>query len=109
MFNVEFEIRNMASDMPRCYFLTLFACCRESYVKGAKIFKAADDDTETNKGKTSIQRGNVKASKTDPANFTFLFGCNPAEGVKADTQFIKCFVDHCKDLFSPETGTLMLP
>lgn len=54
-------------------------------------------------------RGNVKASKTDPANFTFLFGCNPAEGVNADTKFVKCFVEHCTDLFDPETGTVMLP
>jgi hypothetical protein len=88
--------------------LTLFACCRESYVDGAKNFSAAlkEEDDDEMGDKT---RGNVKASKTDPANFTFLFGCNPAEGVKADTQFVKCFVEHCTDLFNPEDGTLMLP
>jgi hypothetical protein len=96
--------------MPRCYFLTLFACCRESYVDGAKNFGIADNIDVEDAGKENIAtRGNVKASKTDPANFTFLFGCNPAEGVKADTQFVKCFVDHCTDLFNPEDGTLMLP
>ena len=42
MFKVEFMIRNKAKDMPRCYFLTLFACCRESYIEGGKNFGISD-------------------------------------------------------------------
>jgi hypothetical protein len=26
------------------------------------------------------------------SNFTFVFGCNPADGVKADNKFVKLFV-----------------
>jgi hypothetical protein len=42
-------------------------------------------------------------------NFTFVFGCNPAEGVKADTEFIKNIRDHMRGLFDPEDDSLMFP
>jgi hypothetical protein len=60
--------------VPKVYFLVLFACCREGY---------------THKQLTAKQ-----ALKVDikPANFTMLFGCDPASGVPADTQLVKVLV-----------------
>ena len=43
------------------------------------------------------------------ANFTFLFGCDPANGVKADTEFVKDFIDHIDKSFDPITQTTLNP
>lgn len=49
------------------------------------------------------------ATKAKIANFTFMFGCNPAEGVKADTKFVDCFIKHIKYHFDPENGSVNIP
>lgn len=51
-------------------------------------------------------RGNTKVSNTKVSNYTFLFGCNPAEGVRADTNFVDLFIKHISGLFDPETGSV---
>lgn len=71
--------------MPRFYFLTLFACCRESYV-GGKDFAANEEGNDDEDGtaeteKSKARGGDVKVSSVLPANFCFVFGCNPADGV----------------------------
>lgn len=38
-----------------------------------------------------------------------MFGCNPAEGVKADTKFVDCFIKHIKYHFDPENGSVNIP
>ena len=38
-----------------------------------------------------------------------MFGCDPKEGVKADTQFINAFFDHLATSFDPKTGQLKFP
>ena len=43
------------------------------------------------------------------ANFTILFGCDPKEGVTADTQFVNAFFDHISASFDPKTGRVMFP
>jgi hypothetical protein len=43
------------------------------------------------------------------ANFTFLFGCDPANGVSADTKFVSDFVDHINKSFDPITQTVLIP
>jgi len=69
--------------------LTLFACCRESYVEGAVKFEEAIERKfivkEDEQQKTATRGAGAIESIKKPANFTFLFGCNPAEGVAADT------------------------
>jgi hypothetical protein len=72
--HVETSIRLKSLMVPKVYFLVLFACCREGY---------------THKQLTAKQ-----ALKVDikPANFTMLFGCDPASGVPADTQLVKVLV-----------------
>ena len=42
-------------------------------------------------------------------NFTLLFGCDPEEGVVADTKFIDAFIKHLKRSFDSKTGTLKFP
>ena len=43
------------------------------------------------------------------ANFTFLFGCDPATGVKADTPIVKDFIDYMNKSFDPITQTVLIP
>ena len=43
------------------------------------------------------------------ANFTFLFGCDPASGVAADTKFVRDFIDHIDKSFDPITQTTLIP
>ena len=43
------------------------------------------------------------------ANFTFLFGCDPATGVAADTKFVTDFIDHIDKSFDPITQTTLIP
>ena len=54
-------------------------------------------------------RGNVDVRSTKISNYTFLFGCNPAEGVAADTKFVEAFIDHIYNLFDPDDGSVMIP
>ena len=103
MINVEHKIRNDAKNLPRVYFMTLFACCRESFTSKSKNFSKKEVKEE------QAGRGNVNISKLAIMNFTFVFGCNPAEGVKADTEFIKNIRDHMRGLFDPEDDSLMFP
>ena len=43
------------------------------------------------------------------SNFENIFGCDPAEGVISDTNFVKIFIEHLKGLFSPEDGSVLFP
>jgi hypothetical protein len=43
------------------------------------------------------------------SNFTFLFGCDPASGVSADTKFVNDFVVHIEKFFDPITQTVLIP
>ena len=45
----------------------------------------------------------------DAANFTMLFGCDPQNGVKADTEFIEEFIKHISSKFDPKMMTQMFP
>lgn len=77
--------------------MVLFACCRESYIDGSKTGMDFDDiDVGVNFIDKNRRGNEVARSKHKPANFTLLFGCNPAEGVAADTKFVKCFIEHLK-------------
>lgn len=101
---MERKIRNDSTKMINVYFLILFACCRESYIAGSKT---GDASWETDF--TGLTRGKACMSSAKPANFTLLFGCNPAEGVAADTKFVSCFIKHIENHFDPEDGTVILP
>jgi hypothetical protein len=103
MIDVEHTIRNAAKDLPRIYFMVLFACCRESYIEFSK------ENKKREKKEGEVGRGNVAISKVSIMNFTFVFGCDPAAGVKADTEFIKNIRDHMRGLFDPEDDSLMFP
>ena len=53
--------------------------------------------------------GDLGSTNTNVSNFTFVFGCDPAAGVAADTKFVKLFIEHLKSLFSPEDGSVLIP
>ena len=42
-------------------------------------------------------------------NFMFIFGCQPAYGVRADSKFVKNVIDLFAKNFDPEGGHIMLP
>ena len=69
VIHVETNIRKRAIKMPKVYFLILFACCREGY---------------TRKGENQKQI-KIQQSVVEVANFTMIFGCDPASGVPANT------------------------
>jgi hypothetical protein len=54
-------------------------------------------------------RGLADISASSISNFTFLFGCDPAAGVSADTKFVRDFVDHLEKFFDPITQTVLIP
>lgn len=43
------------------------------------------------------------------ANFTFIFGSNPATGAQSDPEFVHMFIRHLNEAFDPEDDSLMLP
>lgn len=49
------------------------------------------------------------ASDVKIANFTFVFGSNPATGAQSDPDFVKMFIKHLNEAFDPEDDSLMLP
>ena len=88
--------------------MVLFACCRENYIENK--FNAVEQEEEEGSYLVgTAARGETKIAEVVPMNFTYVFGCNPADGVKADTKFIQTFVEHLRGLFDPEDGTLMFP
>ena len=119
-------------DVSNIYFLVLFACCRESFIPGKKT---GVKNKEIKDGMTFAYRGAVGVSdvvveldgssnetflnsrgtldlgitNAKISNFTFVFGCDPAAGVKADTKFVKLFIEHLKGLFNPEDGSVLIP
>jgi hypothetical protein len=94
------------SNVENIYFLVLFACCRESYISKTKISIASDTQDGQKIDSRSVD---AKVNDAKLSNFTMVFGCDPAAGVNADTQFVKLFINHMKNLFDPEDGTLMIP
>lgn len=112
MIGVELELRQKAKEMPRVFFLVLFACGRDSYVrstvKGESGFDF-DDQGEKIQGKKQARGQNSEISKVQIANFTFVFGSNPATGAAADPDFVTMFLKHLNQVFDPEDGSLMMP
>ena len=98
-------------DVSNIYFLVLFACCRESFIP----FKNTAVKNEKMKDGLEIERVLVRGgddlgiTNTNASNFTFVFGCDPAAGVAADTKFVKIFIEHLKGLFSLEDGSALIP
>jgi hypothetical protein len=105
MISVELALRSRAKEVPNVFFLVVFACSRDSYV---------DKDTEAKgvknyKQPNGASRGTGGTSSVKIANFTFVFGSNPATGFKSDADFVKMFIQHLNDAFDPEDDSLMLP
>jgi hypothetical protein len=48
-------------------------------------------------------------SKVAIANFTFVFGSNPATGAASDPKFVEMLLKHLRSVFDPEDGALMMP
>lgn len=112
---VEKTLRYFAKQMPRVYFIVLFACCREHFGgkngKGAlvesayvKRFKLQALCRESNPRIQAIEEG-----LTGAANMTMLFGCEPTYGVEADTKFVQEFVTLLASSFDQRTGSLIFP
>ena len=59
--------------------------------------------------KAQNTRGDTTASLGKLKNYTFLYGCNPSEGVAADTEFVQVFIKHVTGLFDPDTGSINVP
>lgn len=98
---VEATIRKKAPEMPRVYFLVLFACCRESYIS---------EDDKKNLGRKAIsQLTSEQKNQQTVANFTFVFGCDPALGVAANTKLVMAMVEHLNSYFDPDDGHAMIP
>jgi hypothetical protein len=47
MWNVELELRLKAKKMNKVFFLVLFACCRDSYVKKAIVGEKGGENGTT--------------------------------------------------------------
>lgn len=95
----------MAVDMPKAFFLVLFACCRDSYVDK----ELEGEQATAENSKAFAARGGSDLSQVKVANFTLMFGSNPATGAKSDKKFISAFLRHLDEMFDPEDGTLLLP
>lgn len=106
MIPVELEIRNRAKDVPNVFFLILFACSRDSYVLKSDENKGERNITSV---KSGAARGDGNVTTVKIANFTFVFGSNPATGAQSDADFVKMFIQHLNDAFDPEDDSLMLP
>lgn len=100
---VELILRNQAKEMPRIFFLVLFACSRDSFVEHELIGEKLDYLLDPSRGLC----GNTPKFKT--SNFTFVFGSNPATGSQADPKFVTMFLKHLDQMFDPEDGALLLP
>ena len=109
MIDVELQLRQIAKEMPRVFFLVLFACCRDSYVEKQIVGEQGMDVDEEGVIVKRAARGQADISKVSIANFTFVFGSNPATGAQADPEFVKMFLNHLNSVFDPEDGTLMMP
>jgi hypothetical protein len=48
--------------------------------------------------------GKIEKVDGKVANYTFLYGCDPAKGVAADTKFVHQFIAHLKNHFDPNSG-----
>jgi hypothetical protein len=68
-----------------------------------------DKETGDVTTKTATRGDGAAASSVKIANFTFVFGSNPATGAAADPKFVKQFLDHLNSVFDPEDGALTLP
>lgn len=107
--------------MSNVYFLTLFACCRENsnLQEMKKIVENKQDETTQPQTKQENQaqapesteaRGvGARVNEAKVSNYTFLFGCNPADGVAANTKFVQLFINHIKNRFEPDTGYVVIP
>lgn len=126
MINVEMQVRLAAPDSQNVYFLTLFACCREpentvikrivqhvtaneSSSKKLVEIEATDVEVKGKKGEKSRAVAGTLVEKSEVANYTLLFGCKPANGVAADTQFVDLFIKHINGLWNPDDGTVQIP
>jgi len=105
MISVELALRSRAKEVPNVFFLVVFACSRDSYVDKDIEAKGVKNDKQPN----GASRGTGGTSSVKIANFTFVFGSNPATGVKSDADFVKMFIQHLNDAFDPEDDSLMLP
>lgn len=118
---VEMRIRLCSKNLTNVYFIALFACCREIYNE-AKTKKGIASPLAKNCGvhkdcclfslhdvfdPTFDDEENFEAQADQ--NFTLLFGCDPQQGVVADTKFIEAFIKHLKNSFESKTGTLRIP
>lgn len=115
----ELNIRQHSRDMPKVYFMALFACCRTNYTKGkakamgeTKIQKqrskgfhklASNIYGQPNQRSTSVSRRmyssmmlmkKKQVEEHSQANFTILFGCDPKTGVASETKFVHEFISH---------------
>ena len=94
---MEKTVRIKAIETPNVYYLVIFACCREG--------------KQTIKSEVHHHRKRMNAAVLDSkiANFTFLFGCDPAAGVPASTQLVNLIVEHLNDYFDPMDGSALIP
>jgi hypothetical protein len=107
MISVELALRSRAKEVPNVFFLVVFACSRDSYVDKDTDAKGVKNDKQPKWYGAS--RGTGGTSSVKIANFTFVFGSNPATGAKSDADFVKMFIQHLNDAFDPEDDSLMLP
>lgn len=80
VIDVELQIRLKAPQMTKVFFLLIFACCREGYVS-----------QKEKEAKNALRRGDENTNADSAAriaNFTMLFGCDPANGVPANTKIV---------------------
>ena len=108
MIPVELEIRGKAKKVPNVFFLILFACSRDSYVLKSDR-NMGERNTTSIKSGAAARGENSNVTTVKIANFTFVFGSNPATGAQSDADFVKMFIQHLNDAFDPEDDSLMLP
>ena len=98
-------MRSSAKDLSWVFFLVLFACSRDSYVKQNDFGEKAKEENSNTKSRGA--KGGVSSVKI--ANFTYVFGSDPASGAQSDKKFVNAFIKHLNNMFDPEDGSLMIP
>ena len=131
MHAIEGVVRGWANSLRNGYFITIFACCRQTYdrekMKG--FYEAAEvgkEDKQLNKeaneeikaeesdlqdgetrgmGMGSMAQGQIKGQ----TNYMFLWGCRPQAGVAAKTKMVNDIIAVLLKKRSRDTLTIELP
>lgn len=120
MIQVENTIRYHSQSMERVYFICIFACCRELFNSSKCIGEGhctihhSALEKQRKKANRRFSVVHYKWFQTSQSgnkisNFTMMFGCDPQNGVEADTKFIREFIRHLTSKFDTKQCSCLFP